>query len=63
MKTFNNLQRRTIGNEILMDDGGNAPLLGEIITIDGRLAEVTASQNELVNDSQTGGRFLAAFKP
>lgn len=64
MKTFNALQLRTIScDQILMDDGGNAPLLGETVTIDGRLAEVVASQNELVNDSDTGGRFIAVFKP
>lgn len=46
-----------------MDDDGNSPTLGETVTIDGRLAEVVASRNELVNDSNTGGRFIAVFKP
>jgi len=62
MATYNNLQLRTLESGTLMDDGGNAPSLGETVTVDGRLAEVTASSKELVNDSNTGGRFIVAFK-
>lgn len=62
MKTYANYLRN-LSTGVLVDDGGNAPTLGETVTIGGRLAEVTASANELMNDSGTGGRFIAVFLP
>lgn len=63
MKTYDGLQLRTLECGTLMDDGGLAPALGESVMVDGRVAEVTASSKELINDSETGGRFIVAFKP
>ena len=64
MKTYNNLQLREMScKRVLVDDGGNAPTFGETVTIDGRLATVVESAKELINDSGTGGRFIAVFKP
>lgn len=63
MKTYDGLQLRNLECGTLMDDGGNAPALGESVLVDGRVAEVTASSKELINDSGTGGRFIVAFKP
>lgn len=65
MKTYdgNLIQRSTKLDVVLVDDNGNPPSLGETVMIGGRTAEVTASNEQLVNDSGTGGRFIAAFKP
>jgi hypothetical protein len=64
MKTYDgSLIQRHISETVLVDDNGNPPALGETVTIGGRLAEVTSSNQELLNDSGTGGRFVAAFKP
>lgn len=46
-----------------MDDGGDPPVLGETVSIDGKNAKVTASSKELQNDSATGGRFIATYTP
>jgi len=62
MKTYDTILRNTDGG-VLVDDGGNSPALGETVTIAGALYEVTASNNELMNDSGTGGRFIATRKP
>lgn len=64
MKTYDgSLILRTTSTGELVDDNGNPPALGETITLAGRTAEVVASEKELLNDSGTGGRFIAAFKP
>ena len=64
MKTYDgSLIQRHISETVLVDDNGNPPSLGETITLAGRSAEVVASEQELLNDSGTGGRFIAAFKP
>ncbi len=63
MKTYNNLQIRTLFTGILMADGGDPPKLGEKVLIDGKQAEVVASRNELVNDTSMEKRFIAVYTP
>jgi hypothetical protein len=64
MKTYDgNLIQRTWSPDVLVKDGGNPPTLGETVDIGGQLFQVTASANELQNDSETGGRFIATRKP
>jgi len=61
MTNYTTVDRHISKTEVLMDDGGNPPARGERVTINGKLAEVTASAADLLDDSRVGGRFLATW--
>ena len=63
MKTYTQTMRNLDGNRWLVDDGGNPPTLGETVLVAGRLAEVVADNGTVINDSESGGRFIITFIP
>jgi len=63
MKLYPQTLRPLDGKRWLIDDDGDPPIKGETVLVAGRQAEVVVDNRSLINDSETGGRFIIEFKP